>query len=234
MFDLDSSQFRSNKLLAALPEEEYQRILPCLEAIPLQIRDHLYERDQPIQHVYFPLSGMASILVALNGDTFIEAGIVGSEGMVGLPVFLGAQTAPTVAFYQVPGRVVRMRADLFREEIALNGALVSILYRFANAHMIMLTQNIACNSQHSIEQRCARWLLLTHDRMGKDEFVLTQEFLSQMLGVRRAGVSGVMQTLQKAGYIRYTRGLITILDRAGLESVACQCYDVIAKAYKDS
>jgi CRP-like cAMP-binding protein len=157
---------------------------------------------------------------------------VGSEGMIGLPVFLGAATTPTLAFYQIPGRTVRMRSDLFRAEIGRNGALIAVLQRFANAHLVMLAQNIACNSQHSIEQRCARWLLLTHDRMGKDDFVLTQEFLSQMLGVRRASVSVIMHKLQNAGHIHYRRGVITIMDRPGLESAACQCYTVIATAYK--
>jgi CRP-like cAMP-binding protein len=232
MFDLDPSHFRSNRLLAALSPADYQRILPALEAIPLQIKDMLYERAQPIEYVFFPLSGMASILVALDSNTYIEAGIAGNEGMVGLPVFLGAETASTLSFYQIPGVAVRMRAETFRAEIERKSSLAGIVQRYANAHFTMLSQNIACNSQHNIEERCARWLLLTHDRMGKNEFVLTQEFLSQMLGVRRAGVSVVMQTLQKAGCIRYSRGVITILNRAGLESSACQCYDVIATAYK--
>lgn len=232
MFDLDPSQFQTNRLLAALPTEDYQRLLPSLEAIPFQVKDTLYERDQPIEYVYFPLSGMASILVVLDDDTYIEAGIAGSEGMVGLPVFFGAKTAPTVSFYQIPGIAVRMRSDLFRAEIGRNSALVSILQGYAQAHFTMLSQNIACNSQHTVEQRCARWLLFTYDRMEKNEFLLTQEFLSQMLGVRRAGVSVAMGSLQKAGYVHYRRGLITILDRAGLESVACQCYAVVATAYQ--
>jgi CRP-like cAMP-binding protein len=233
MFDLDSTHFRNNQILAALPEADYQRILPCLEALHLEIKDYLYERDEPIEYVYFPLSGMASILAVLDGERYIEAGIVGREGMVGLPVFFGADTTSTVAFYQIPGVVVRMHCNDFRAEIERNSALEQVIHRFAHAQFIMLAQNVACNSQHSIQQRCARWLLLTHDRIGKDEFILTQEFLSQMLGVRRAGVSTVMQAMQEAGYLRYTRGIITILNRAGLEAIACQCYNVIAKGYKD-
>ncbi len=231
MFDLDSSHFRTNRLLAALPAADYHRILPALEAVPLQLKDMIYERDQPIEYVYFPISGMASILVVLDTDTYIEAGIVGNEGMVGLPIFFGAETT-TISFYQIPGVAVRMRSDAFRAEIEQNGALTAIIQRYANAHLSMLAQNIACNSQHTIQERCARWLLLTHDRMGSNMFVLTQELLSQMLGVRRAGVSLVMQSLQTAGYIRYSRGVITVLDRAGLESAACQCYSVVADAYK--
>jgi CRP-like cAMP-binding protein len=233
MFDLDSSQFRTNQLLAALPAADYQRILPSLEAVPFQIKDRMYERDKPIEYVYFPISGMASILVVLDAQTFIEAGIVGREGMVGLPVFLGATMTGTIAFYQIPGVVVRMPADLFRAEIQRNGALAELMRRYTNTFMQLLAQNIACNSQHTIEERCARWLLLTHERVGKDEFILTQEFLSQMLGVRRAGVSLVMQTLQKAGYIHYVRGIIRVLDRPGLQSVACQCYHVIEGVYHD-
>ncbi|MEO8608001.1 MAG: Crp/Fnr family transcriptional regulator [Chloroflexota bacterium] len=234
MFDLDSSHFRGNHLLASLPDADYSRMLPDLEAIHLDIKDHLYEHDQPIQFVYFPLSGMASILTVLGSNHYIEAGIVGCEGVVGLPVFLGAETTPTTAFYQIPGIAVRMPSAKFQAEIQRRGVLESLLKRFAHAHLTMLTQNIACNSQHSIEQRCARWLLLSHDRMDKDEFMLTQEFLSQMLGVRRAGVSSVMHSLQKAGLIHYTRGIITILNRAGLQKLACQCYGIIAKAYRDN
>jgi CRP-like cAMP-binding protein len=233
MFDLDGSQFRANLLLAALPVADYQRILPSLEAVPLKVRDFLYERYQPIEYVYFPLNGLASILVALDRRTFVEAAIVGGEGMVGLPVFMGASMSNTFSFYQIPGVAVRMRADLFRAEIQRNGVLASITQRYANAFMLMLTQNIACNIQHTVEERCARWLLLTHERVGKDEFLLTQDLIGQMLGERRAGVNLVMQTLQKAGLIHYDRGVIRILDRMGLESVACQCLGVITAAYQD-
>ena len=228
----DGYGFRANKLLAALPAHEYHRLVPSLEAVSLQMKDGLYKPNTPIEYIYFPLSGMASILVTLGDGTYVEAGIAGNEGMVGLPVFLGVDQTPTEAFYQIAGEAVRMRSDDFRAEINRNGALVSLLQRYAQFQIVLLSQNAACNSQHHINERCARWLLLTHDRAGDDQFTLTQEFLSQMLGVRRAGVNLVMQTLQNAGCIRYSRGSLHILNRAGLEEAACECYGIIAAEYK--
>jgi CRP-like cAMP-binding protein len=226
-----NSQFRLNRLLAALPTEEYQRLLPSLESVSLQLKDELYEENEPIEYVYFPTSGMASILVVMADGALIEAGIVGNEGMVGLAVFLGTDKTATRAFYQVVGNAVRMRSDLFRQEIKQDGALTSILQRYTQAYLAMLAQNVGCNSHHPVQERCARWLLLTHDRIGNDQFVLTQEFISEMLGVRRAGVSIAMQTLQKAGFVHYSRGTITIVNRAGLESAACECYGIITAEY---
>jgi CRP-like cAMP-binding protein len=226
-----NSPFKTNRLLAALPVEDYQRLAGSLEAISLQVKDRLYEPNQPIEYVYFPLSGMASILSVMGGGRLIEAAIVGNEGMVGLSIFLGADTSTSLGFYQITGEALRLRADLFRAEINQNGALMRIMQRYTHAHIAMLTQNTGCNSQHNIHQRCARWLLHTHDCVEGNEIGLTQEFLSQMLGVRRAGVSLVMQTLHQRGFIHYSRGKITIVDRPGLERVACECYGIITAEY---
>ncbi len=223
--------FRTNRLLAALPEDDYQRLLPSLEAVSLIVKDVLYEPDQTIDYVYFPISGMASILVVMANGALVEAGIAGNEGMVGLPVFFGVEKTTTKSFCQMAGDVVRMRSESFRLEIHRNGALVSILQRYAQAYFAMLAQNNACNSQHPIQERCARWLLLTHDRAEADQFGLTQEFLGEMLGVRRAGVNSVMQRLQQARFIDYRRGVITIVDRAGLECAVCECYGIITAEY---
>jgi len=220
MFPPSYPPFKTNRLLAALPEEDYQRILPSLEPISLKIRDDLYELNEIIQYVYFPMSGMASILVSMGDGTMSEAGIVGNEGMIGLPVFLGAEKTPTKSFIRLPGT-----------EIRRNGALVSILQRYTLAYQTMLAQNSACNSQHKISQRCARWLLLTHDRVGKDQFELTQEFLGQMLGVRREGVNSAMRTLQTTHAIHYSRGMMTIVDRAKVEQAVCECYGIITREY---
>lgn len=225
-------QFKSNRLLAALPANEYQRLLPSLEAISLNIRDGLYEPGEPIEYVYFPLSGMVSILVNMGDDTLIEVGVVGNEGMVGLTIFLGADQTNTKGICQVAGEAVRMRSDVFRTELSQNGALVSLLQCYTLAYFALIAQSSGCNSQHPISQRCARWLLLTHDRVGKNQFELTQEFLGQMLGVRRAGVNSVMQALQANGIITYSRGIIHILDREGLERAACQCYRIITAQYE--
>lgn len=224
--------FRTNRLLAALPAEEYQRLLPSLEMVSLNLSDFLYEKDETIEYVYFPTTSMASILVTLADGTLIEAGITGNEGMVGLPVFFGVDRTPTLAFCQLAGDAVRLRSKVFQAEIERNGSLMALLQRYAQAYFSMLAQNSACNSQHSIQERCSRWLLLSHDRVVGDEFSLTQEFLSHMLGVRRAGVSVAMQTLQQAGIIRYNRGIITVVDRAALERSACECYAIIADEYK--
>jgi CRP-like cAMP-binding protein len=227
-----NSPGHKNRLLAALPDEAFLRLLPSLETISLNLKDILYEPDQPIEYIYFPLSGMVSVLVILDDKTFIEVGVVGNEGIVGLPVFLGAETTTTKAICQVDGEAVRLTADTFKAEIEQDGALVPLLKRYTQAYLTMLGQISACNSLHLVHERCARWLLTVHDRVGQDEFTLTQEFLSQMLGVRRTGVNEVMQTLQRAGHIRYSWGTITILDRAGLESSACKCYHTVVGEYR--
>jgi CRP-like cAMP-binding protein len=177
-----NSLFKANRLLAALPVEDYQRLSPSLEAISLQVKDNLYQPNQPIEYVYFPLSGMASILSVMGGDKLIEAAVVGNEGMIGLSIFLGADTTTSLSFYQIMGEALRLRSDLFRAEINQNGALMRIMQRYTHTHIAMLTQNTGCNSRHHLNQRCARWLLHTHDCVEGNAFVLTQEFLSQMLG----------------------------------------------------
>ncbi len=166
-----------------------------------------------------------------NAGVFSEVGTIGNEGMVGLPVFLGADQTPTEAFCQVEGEALRMRTDMFREEVKNGGGLVSILHRYTQALFTQIAQSAACNRLHSIEQRCARWLLLTQDRVEPDEFSLTHEFMGQMLGVRRATVTEVAGTLQKAGLITYNRGKITVLDRKGLEGASCECYQIIRQDY---
>jgi CRP-like cAMP-binding protein len=223
--------FLTNKLLAALPDDDYQRILPSLEVISLEIRQTLYELNEIIAYLYFPLSGMASILVGMGDGTLSEACVVGNEGFVGVPVFLGAEKTNTKSFYQIFGEAARLPREVALAEINRHGAFARVLQRYTLAYLSMLAQNSACNSQHTIRERCARWLLLTQDRAAENPFELTQEFLSQMLGVRRAGVSTVMQALQDTGTIRYSRGQITIIDRAALEETACECYGLITAEY---
>jgi CRP-like cAMP-binding protein len=222
---------RANRLLAALPAAEYERLLPYLESVHMEIKFPLYEPDVPIEYVYFPIAGVASILAVMADGTLVEVGTIGNEGMVGIPVFLGTDRTNGVAFWQVPGAAMRMKADVLRAEIRRGGPLVTLLQRYTQTLFVMLAQHTACNRIHPINERCARWLLMCHDRVGEDQFQLTQEFLGEMLGVRRASVNMVMQTLQNAGYIQYARGVITVLDRAGLESAACECYRIIRDEY---
>jgi CRP-like cAMP-binding protein len=162
----------------------------------------------------------------------VEVGTIGKEGMDGLPVFLGAQTAPLTSFCQVPGDAARMTADAFRSEVGPGDRLHELLRRFTEATLVFAAQSSACNRLHPVEQRCSRWILHTHDRVGRDEYSLTQEFLAQMLGVRRASVSEVASSFQEEGLISYRRGNLRILDRSGLEAVTCECHSVITKEFE--
>lgn len=216
-----------NRLLANLPEEEIARLQPYLEPVFLNLKQELYQPNVPIDFVYFPLEGVYSLLSQTSKGELIEVGTVGNEGMVGLPVFLGAKQIPGISMCQIPGNALRMRAEDLCTRVSPGTALYDALHRYTQALFNLISQSALCNRVHSIEQRCCRWLLLTHDRVGEDEFPLTHEFLSQMLGVRRAGVSEVAAKLQNAGFISYTYGKITIMDRSGLEAISCECYALI-------
>jgi CRP-like cAMP-binding protein len=220
-----------NWLLDSLPRADIERVRPHLEAVPVAIKQVIYEPNGPIQHVYFPTSCIISLVTYMKDGASVEMATVGHEGMVGLPVFLGTGTMPSRAFGQVAGNSLRIATAAFTAEVKRNGPLVRVLNRYTQALFNQVAQTTACNRLHLVEQRCARWLLQTHDRVGSDQFLLTQEFLAQMLGVRRSGVSAAAGLLQKAGLIRYARGRITILDRAALESAACECYGVIKREF---
>jgi len=221
-----------NRLLAALPEVDQQRLFPQLEIRSMKPKDGIYEPNKPIEYVYFPLSGVGSMLAVVDNHRLIEVGTVGNEGMLGIPVFLGTNETSIMSFWQVPGEAARLKSEALRAEIKRDSALVQVLQCYTQALFVMLAQHTACNRVHSIHQRAARWVLMTHDRAAEDnEFLLTQEFLSQMLGTRRASVNGVMRMFQEAGWLRYRRGVITILDRKGLENAACECYFIIKNEY---
>lgn len=221
----------ANRLLAVLPGEVYERIARDLEQVSLVIRQALYLPNEPIPFVYFPCSGVMSLVTVLDDGTVVEVATVGNEGMVGVPVLLGTERIPGQAFTQIPGEALRIETEAFRLAVRQNGALLDLLHRYTQALFNQVAQTAACNRGHVVEQRCARWLLQTHDRVGSDHFLLTQEFLSQMLGARRASVGSVASRLQSAGLIRYSRGRITILDRAGLETLSCGCYRVIKREF---
>ena len=221
----------NNKLLAALPKAEYQRLLPKLEPVSLSFKQLLYECNEPIDYVYFLNNCVISLIRVMEDGGVVEVATVGNEGMSGLPVLLGGTHSPNETFVQVPGDALRMKVDVFRSEITPGSPLHNLLLRYTQALMNMLAQSVACNRLHSIEERCCRWLLLTRDRVNSNEFPLTQEFLSQMLGVRRASVSEVAAVLQKAGLIQYHRGKMMILNRKGLEADSCECYQIIKKEF---
>jgi CRP-like cAMP-binding protein len=217
-----------NRLLVALPRDEHDRLLPHLEKVPLPLKDILYEANGPIAHVYFPLTGVVS-LVIMDGGFTLEVGIIGNEGMVGTPLFLGADRSPTRAIAQIPGEALRMDAKVFHKEMGRGGPLYGLVQRYTQAMINQISQSIVCNHRHSVEKRMCRWLLMSHNRVGADEFLLTHEFLAQMLGVCRPTVTIVAGALQKEGLISYHRGRITVLDRKGLEAACCECYEVVAK-----
>lgn len=220
-----------NQILAALPQEEYERLLPKMEKVLLEYRKPLFEPDQPIQHVYFPNTGIVSLLnVMANGES-AEVGFVGYEGIVGLPVFLDADSVSSLAIVQIEGEGMRMKTEDFREEANRQSSLYPLLLRYTQALLMQVSQSAACNRFHSVEERFCRWILMSHDRVSKDTFPLTQEFASQMLGVRRPTISVVAGMLQKAELIRYSRGKMTVLDRKGLEAGSCECYKILKKDF---
>ncbi|MBA2241488.1 MAG: Crp/Fnr family transcriptional regulator [Chthoniobacterales bacterium] len=220
-----------NRILRRLPRAMLQRLRRDLKEVELAPRDSLYEPNVPGKYVYFPETGAAAIVTVLQDGTETEVATVGYEGMVGLPAFSGAKTAPRRAFWQLPGRALRMRAAVLRRETRHGGPLAKALHLYAHGLFTQLAQLATCNRLHSIEQRCCCWLLMTHDRIEGDEFELTHEFLSEMLGARRAGITVILGNLQRGGLIQYRRGHVTIRNRKGLEQRACECYGVVRRDF---
>jgi CRP-like cAMP-binding protein len=212
-----------NTLLASLSSDDFAQICMELEHVRLQVHEVLYESGEEIKYVYFPTAGCVS-LVQSTGTGTVEVGTIGFEGMVGMPLLLHGTSAPTRALVQVDGEGYRIATPAFLRIIAMSDPTYRILLRFALAFFNGVAQSVVCNRLHSLEERCARWLLITHDRVDGDEFRLTQEFLSFMLGVHRPAVTLAAGVLQRAGYIHYSRGKITVTDRAGLEGASCACY----------
>ena len=223
----------ANRLLAALPKKEYQRLLPGLEQVTLPFAEVLYEPGASIRHVYFPNDSVVSLLAEVEERSALEVGVVGSEGVVGISVFMGVDTSRDRALVQGAGTAMRMGAAALRTESDRAGSLHRLLRRYTHSLLTQASQSAACNRFHTVDARLARWLLMTRDRSGSDEFLLTQEFMSDMLGVRREGVSRAAGALQQDELINYSRGHVKILDRPGLEAVACVCYRMI-KAESDN
>jgi len=215
-----------NRILEALPAEERLRLAGQLTPVALPIKKVLFEPGQEIEAVYFPVDGVVSLVTALDDGAIVEVATVGNEGIVGVPLLTGGSLAVR-AISQVPGRALRMKADVFLAELDLNGPLSKVVRRYLQALFGQISQAAACNRLHSNEERLSRWLLMSHDRVGVDEFAITHEFLGQMLGSRRATVTLSAGILQAAGLIRYHRGQVTVVDRPGLEAVSCECYGVI-------
>jgi CRP-like cAMP-binding protein len=215
-----------NHLLSLLSEADRERILARCEKLPLNIEAVLYEPGGVMGHVYFPLSGMVSMVIGTEDGGTIEVGVIGNEGMAGTPTALGADRSHVKALIQVQGEFLRMGVRDFRLELQRNSVLSHIVHRFAHALTIQISQSVMCNRMHPMEERICRWLLMAHDRAGTDEIMLTQAFIAEMLGIRRPSVTVAAGLLQKAGFIAYSRGHVTILDRVGLENAACECYAI--------
>jgi CRP-like cAMP-binding protein len=217
---------RTNRLLSLLLDHDYEQLRPHLSHVVLDYRKSLYEASRPIEQVYFPVDGVASLVITTAEGASAEVGTIGNEGIVGLPVVLGDRDAPSSVYVQVPGTALTMDVHFFRGELERSPTLNRIMLRYAHAFFNQVAQSAACAHLHKVEQRCCRWLLMTRDRMPSDEFLLTHEFLGMMLGVRRTTVTDVMGALQKAGLIRYKRGHVAILDQEALRERACECYDI--------
>jgi CRP-like cAMP-binding protein len=222
---------RSNHLLASLPDAEWQRWLPQLEAVELPLGDVLYESGSTLSHVYFPTTAIVSLLYVMEDGASAEIAVVGNEGIVGISLFMGGESTPSRAVVQSAGSGFRIRAQAIREESSRAGPVLHLLLRYTQALITQMAQTAVCNRHHSLDQQLCRWLLLSLDRLQGDELVMTQELIANMLGVRREGVTEGARKLQKAGLIRYARGRITVLNRVGLEQRTCECYAVVKKEY---
>jgi len=223
-----------NRILGTLPRKEYQKLLPILEPVKLTFGEILYEAHAQIRHVYFPNDCFVSMLTTVDAGQAAEVGLIGSEGMIGVPMALGVAVSPFRAVVQGGGTAMRLKTGDFRHSFSKSAALKREVFLFTHLLMIQIAQTAACNRFHVVTQRMARWMLMTRDRVNSNEFRITQEFLALMLGVRRVGVSAAMSALRKRQLIVYRRGAITILDHEGLEGVACGCYKTVKDAYTEA
>jgi CRP-like cAMP-binding protein len=220
-----------NQLLAALPETELQRWLPDLEFVEMHLGDVLYESGSTLAHVYFPITAIISLLYVMGSGASAEIAVVGNEGILGISLFMGGGSTPSRAVVQSAGYGFRLTAGLMKAEFDRAGPVLHLLLRYTQALITQMAQTAVCNRHHSLDQQLCRWLLLSLDRLPGSELVMTQELIANMLGVRREGVTEAALKLQRAGVITYARGHITVLDRAKLEELSCECYAVVKKEY---
>lgn len=225
---------RQNHLLAALSANEFARLLPHLDAVPMPFGHVLHESGMPMRHVYFPTSAIVSLLYVMEDGASAEVAVVGNEGVVGVSLFMGGDTMPSRAVVRGAGTAYRVKASLLKEEFERagwrrSGALQDLLLRYIQALLTQIAQTAVCNRHHSLDQQLCRWLLLSLDRLPSNHLTMTHELIATMLGVRREGITEAAGKLQKAGLIEYHRGHITVLDRPGLEDRVCECYAVVRK-----
>lgn len=221
-----------NFILSSLPEDEYQALRPHLEFFPTPLKTVLFERGKEIRYAYFPLSGAHSVLAIMEDGAAVEVGTVGYEGLSTVDLLTGSTQASETTICQVPGDSLRISAERFNEVLEQAPQLRRLCYRFLQAYLSQVSQSVACNRLHTTEERFARWILHSHDRARGETFQLTQEFLADMLGVHRPSISLIARSFQQAGLIRYSRGIITILDREGVEEACCECYGVVKRQFE--
>ncbi len=226
-----AASLRRNSILSLVSGPTTDIIVARGSLETLKLRQQIYDSEERIETIYFPLDAVLSVVARMQDGSEIEIGTIGREGMSAFPLLMGADSTANVCYCQVRGDAVSIPAKLFRELVAADATLRQLLDRYLQAYVNMLGQLAACNRLHTIYERCARWLLMTRDRVDIDEIPLTQEFLAMMLGTGRSGVTIAAATLQNAGFIKYTHGTIYILDRTGLESAACECYEVARKQF---
>src|SRR5271168_4839899 len=222
---------RTNQLLAALPDAEWSRWQPLLEAVSMPVGQVLYEPGATLSHVYFPASAIVSLLYVMANGASAEIAMVGNEGIVGVSLFMGGESTPGRAVVQGAGLGFRLRAQVVKDEFNRAGPVLHLLLRYTQALITQMAQTAVCNRHHSLDQQLCRWLLLSLDRLEGNDLMMTQELIANMLGVRREGVTESALKLQNAGLIQYARGHIAVLDRAGLEKRSCECYAVVKKEY---
>jgi CRP-like cAMP-binding protein len=220
-----------NRLLAALPEAERERLLPNMELASLTLGQVIYESGGQMSHVYFPTNSIISLLYLMANGTTAEIGVTGYEGMVGISLFMGGDTTPNRAVAQSAGNAYKMKAKALQTEFVKGGTFQQLLLRYTQALITQISQTAVCNRLHSIDQQLCRWLLLSYDRLPSDKLVMTQNLISNMLGVRREGITIAARHLQEQGVITYVRGTITLLDRPRLEATVCECYQVVKNEY---
>jgi CRP-like cAMP-binding protein len=227
----DRTKLSCNRLLACLSEEEYRELAPHLYPVHLHRKEVVGERGQPATNVYFPCGGVLSVLAYMQNGAAVEVGTVGKEGFFGIELLVGGKQWTETTVCQVEGDSLRMSAQAFREAVAGETPLRNIAQRYLVVYLSLVSQSVACNRLHNIEERFARWVLMTHDRVDGDEFFLTQDFIADMLGVHRPSVSLVAGAFQQAGFIKYSRGYMSILNREGLEEASCECYEASASQF---
>ncbi|WP_342245513.1 Crp/Fnr family transcriptional regulator [Pseudomonas sp. OTU5201] len=218
-----------NHLLAALPEDVQQRLIPQLELVPLPLGKVVYESGDTLRHVFFPTDSIVSLLYVMENGSSAEISVVGNEGVIGLAVFMGGESTPSRAIVQSAGHAYRLHGHQLKAEVNRHGGLLFLMLRYTQALITQMAQTAVCNRHHSIDQQLCRWLLLSLDRLPSNHLTMTQELIANMLGVRREGVTDAAGKLQKLGVIEYSRGHITVLDRPRLEALSCECYAVVKK-----